>query len=142
MHDQAGQRWLWVFLSLQFLGYVFDAIWHGMLSGGVEPETARQMFRHLSTVHLPLYVGIASALIVTATALVRDIRRPELGIGVPVAFAGSLLSAGAEAWQAYSHLGRPADAVPVVGIVSFVGFLVVVAVRQAAATARHRHDQR
>lgn len=95
------------------------------------------MFRHLSTVHLPLYVGIASVLIFTTAALVRDIKRPTSGIGLPIAFAGSLLSAGAAAWNAYSQLRRDGHGAPVVGIVSFTGFLAVVAVQQASIAARH-----
>ena len=69
MQDRGARTWIWASLILQFLGYVLDVIWHGLLNPGVEPQTASEMARHLSTVHLPLYVGAASVLVSTSRAL-------------------------------------------------------------------------
>jgi len=113
-------------LILQFFGYVFDAIWHGLLSPGVEPTTAGEMVRHLGTVHLPLYIGAASVLVSTSRALVRQARRSASGIARPVAFAGAVLSAAAETWHAYSHLRLDTHTAPIAGGLSVVGFLMVV----------------
>jgi hypothetical protein len=46
--------WIWFALALRFLGYVVDAVWHGVLHPGAEPKPAAEMLRHLGTVHLPL----------------------------------------------------------------------------------------
>src|SRR5687768_16637072 len=98
MEDRMARTWIRASLILQFFGYVFDAVWHGLLKPGVEPTTVGDMVRHLSTVHLPLYVGAASVLISTSRTLLRQMRRSVTGIALPIAFAGSVLSAGAEAW--------------------------------------------
>jgi hypothetical protein len=120
------RTWVWISLILQFIGYVFDAVWHGLLYPGVEPATVGEMVRHLGTVHLPLYIGAASVLVSTSRALSRQIRRPAIGIALPTAWAGAVLSAAAEAWHAYSHLRLDTHGAPVAGILSVVGFLVVV----------------
>jgi len=62
MRDRSVRPWVWASLILQFLGYLFDAVWHGLLSPGVEPQTMGEMARHLATVHLPLYIGAASVM--------------------------------------------------------------------------------
>jgi hypothetical protein len=134
----------WIALILQFCGYVFDAAWHGLLHPGVEPATLAEMVRHLGTVHLPLYIGAASVLGSTAWALVDASRQSGPGIALPIAFGGALVSAGAEAWHAYSHLRLDTHSAPVAGILSVVGFLVVVVAMSLAAAARRRRvgDQR
>jgi hypothetical protein len=112
-------------LILQALGYVFDAAWHGLLNPGFEPATAAEMMRHLITVHLPLYIGAASVLASTAVALVHQARHSQGGKALPAAFAGAVISAGAEAWHAASHLRLDTHAGPIAGMLSFLGFLVV-----------------
>jgi len=67
MEDRSARTWIWASLILQFFGYVFDAVWHGLLSPGVEPTTVGEMVRHLGTVHLPLYIGAASVLVAPAS---------------------------------------------------------------------------
>ena len=138
MRDQSIRTWIWASLILQSLGYVLDAVWHGLLNPGVEPQTVGQMARHLSTVHLPLYTGAASVLASTSTALVRTSRRSPAGRALPIAFAGSVLSAGAEAWHAYSHLRLDTHSAPVAGTLSFIGFLVVVIAMSLSRRARRR----
>jgi len=126
MEDRSARRWVWVSLILQALGYVFDAIWHGLLHPGVEPTTVGDMVRHLGTVHLPLYLGAACVLVSTSRALLRQIRRAATGLALPIAVAGAVLSTAAEAWHAYAHLRLDTHSAPLAGTLSVVGFLVVV----------------
>src|SRR6266567_2749042 len=137
MEDRSARTWIWMSLILQFFGYVFDAIWHGLLSPGVEPTTAGEMVRHLGTVHLPLYIGAASVLVSTSRALVRQARRSASGIAMTVAFAGAVLSAAAEAWHAYSHLRLDTHSAPIAGALSVIGFFVVV-IAMAVSSGRWR----
>ena len=134
----SARRWIWGSLLVQFLGYVFDAVWHGLLNPGVEPQTTGEMARHLATVHLPLYVGAASVLASTSAALVQDLGRSAIGTALPVAVGGAALSAAGEAWHAYSHLRLDTHSAPVAGILSFVGFLVVVIAMTLSRRAGHR----
>ncbi len=126
------RTWVWLSLLLQGLGYAFDALWHGVLRPGVEPQTYEAMLRHLLTVHLVLYLGAASVLVSTAMLLARRRR------GAAVAFAGAVLSAGAEAWHAWSHLQLDTHAGPVAGTLSFVGFLVVLVAMAVSGRRRRR----
>jgi predicted membrane protein len=136
MQDRSARTWIWASLILQFFGYVFDIVWHGLLNPGVEPATVGEMVRHLSTVHLPLYIGAASVLVSTSSALLRQIRRSATGIALPIAVAGAVLSA-AEAWHAASHLRLDTHSAPVAGILSAIGFLVVV-IAMAVSHGRQR----
>jgi predicted membrane protein len=139
MQDQSARRWVWAALILQFLGYVLDVVWHGLLLNfRVEPTTVDEMVRHLGTSHLPLYIGAASVLVSTSRALLRQIRRSGTGIALPTAAAGALLSAGAEAWHAYAHLRRDTHSAPVAGTLSLSGFLVVVIAMSLSSGARRR----
>jgi hypothetical protein len=126
MRPRSARTWVWASLILQFLGYLFDAVWHGLLRPGVEPTTVGDMVRHLATVHLPLYIGAASVLVSTSGTLLRQVKRSATGIALPTAFGGALLSAGAEVWHAYSHLRLDTHSAPVAGTLSGIGFLAVV----------------
>ena len=95
MEDRSARRWVLVSLILQALGYVFDAVWHGLLRPGAEPTTVGDMVRHLSTVHLLLYLGAVSVLVSTSRALLRQIRRGAIGLALPIAVAGAVLVATA-----------------------------------------------
>ena len=136
MEHGSARTWIWIALGLQFVGYVFDAVWHGLVAPGVEPSTVAAMARHLVTVHLPLYVGATCVVVATVTALARATRR---GIALPVACVGALVSAGAEAWHAASHLRRDTHHAPLAGALSFVGFLVVVVAMSLSSWAERRH---
>ena len=137
MRDRSVRPWVWASLILQFLGYLFDAVWHGLLSPGVEPQAMGEMARHLATVHLPLYIGAASVLVSTSMALARTTRRAA-GFALPVALAGAVLSAAGEAWHAYSHLQMDTHSAPVAGSLSFIGFLVVVIAMSLSRRGRRR----
>jgi hypothetical protein len=138
MEDRSARTWIWASLGLQLLGYVFDAAWHGLLNHGTEPQTVGEMVWHLGTVHLPLYVGAASVLVSTSTALVRRAERAPIGVALPVAVAGEWLSAGAEAWHAYAHLRLDTHSAPIAGMLSFIGFLAAVLAMASARWAGRR----
>ena len=133
MNTQSIRAWIWASLALQFVGYVIDVVWHGLLQPGVEPTTVDEMARHLGTVHLALYIGAVSVLISTARAFLR-----RHGPTVSIAFAGAVLSAGAEAWHASSHLRLDTHSAPVAGILSVIGFLVALVAMSLSGRARRR----
>jgi uncharacterized membrane protein YgdD (TMEM256/DUF423 family) len=141
MEDRAARRWIWAMVVVQLAGYVFDAVWHGLIRPGVEPHTVEEMAVHLVTVHLPLYVGAGGVLIAVLAALVRASRRGAVGAALPIALVGSVVSAGAEAWHALSHLQMDTQHAPVAGTLSFVGFLVVVAALRSSSGRHHRADR-
>src|SRR5262245_24071739 len=104
-------RLIWGAVAIQFLGYVIDVAWHGLLGPDGEPATRADMLRHLATVHLPLYVGAAAVLTSTGLALWRR-RRDTGGGALAVAFSGAVLSAAGEAWHAASHLRLDTHSAP------------------------------
>jgi cytochrome bd-type quinol oxidase subunit 2 len=132
--------WIWAALALQFAGYVFDALWHGVLRRGVEPATVAEMMRHLSTVHLPLYLGAIAVLVCTVRALAHRVRRAAPGWALPTACAGAAISVASEGWHAYSHLQLDTHSAPIAGIASVVGFVVAVAATFAAARQEERRE--
>jgi len=138
MGDRSARRWVWASLILQALGYGFDAVWHGLLHPGVEPTTMGAMVRHLGTVHLPLYIGAVSVLVSTSRALLRQSRRAAPSLALPIAVAGAMLSAAAEAWHAYAHLHLDTHSAPIAGVLSVIGFLVVIIAMALSRGARRR----
>src|SRR5262249_42741039 len=123
---------------LQFLGYVIDVLWHGVVFPGAEPRTKGDMVRHLATVHLPLYVGAASVFVSTSTLFLRRLRRSTPGTPLSIAFAGAVVSAGAEAGHAYSHLQLDTHSGPVAGTLSIIGFVVVIIAMSVCSRSRGR----
>src|SRR5262245_57627251 len=98
------RRWIWAAVAVQVVGLAVDAVWHGLLHPDFEAVTPDQMAAHLSTVHLPIYIGVVGVLLTTAWALVDRARRPTPGMALPVALAGAVISTAGEAWHAYGHL--------------------------------------
>lgn len=125
LRRRTPRTWIWAALGVQFAGTVFDFAWHG-LNPDFKASTVREMVTHLSTVHLPIYVGVLSVLLTTAWALVEQTRRSNTGFALPVAFMGALISAAGEGWHAYTHLQLSAHSGPIAAATSFVGFIVVV----------------
>jgi hypothetical protein len=125
-------------LTVQLFGLAFDAVWHVLLHPDFEAATVNQMVSHLSTVHLPLYIGVLSVLVSTAWALNNQMRRSKIGVALPVAFAGALVSAAGEIWHAYTHLQLSTHSGPIAGVTSSFGFIVVVTALWLAG----RHDRR
>ena len=142
------RRWIWAALTLQFFGLAFDAVWHGLLNPDFEAVTVGQMVTHLSTVHLPIYIGVLSVLVSTAWALVDQKRRSKTGGPLLVAFAGAVLSAAGEIWHAYTHLQLSTHSGAIAGSLSFVGFIVVVTALWLTGrgsrrnTLEHRYERR
>ena len=130
---QTARRWIWAALAVQLGGLVYDAVWHGLLHPGVEPQTRREMVAHLVTVHLPLYIGVLSVFVTTGWAFAEAMRRSRAGVAWWVALAGALLSTVGEASHAVMHLQLDAHAGAVAGSLSPIGLLLV-----AAATWRAR----
>lgn len=131
MYENIRQRngslkWIWAALAVQLGGLAFDAIWHGLLNPDFEATTVEEMVRHLTTVHLPLYIGVLSVLVATAWALVAQIRRSKIGVGLSVALAGALVSTAGEIWHAYTHLQLSTHSGAIAGVTSSFGFIVVV----------------
>ena len=123
---------IWAALGLQLVGYFVDVAWHGLVPLDAEPATRRDMMIHLITVHAMLYIGAACVLIMIARAMVHRASRSAildapyaLAVGpLAVALAGAVVSAGAEAWHASSHLHLDIKHASVAGVLSLVGYLV------------------
>ena len=124
------RAWVWTFVGVQVAGVALDAIWHGLLHPDFEPRTFAETVRHLTTVHLLLYLGVLGLAAATAWALFRRPRPPGSGIALPMAFAGALLQLGGEIWHAAVHLQlRPS---PFPELVGFAGLAVVIGATIAA----------
>ncbi len=117
---------IWAALGVQLAGLIVDIVWHALHSD-FEARTVEQMLVHLGTVHIPIYVGVLCVMLATAWALVDQARRPPIGAGFSVAFVGALVSAAGETWHASLHLRLDTHGAPVAGVISFAGFLIVVA---------------
>jgi hypothetical protein len=124
-HRSTLRRLIWASLALELAGLMFDVFWHA-----VHPEfaaaTRTEMIEHLSSVHLPIYIGVFCVVLTTALALLDQIERSERDAAMPIAFAGALISAAGESWHAYTHLQLYTHGGPLAASVSFFGFLVVV----------------
>jgi hypothetical protein len=123
---------------VQVAGLAFDVVWHGVIDPGFEAVTVAEMARHLLTVHLPIYIGVASVLLSTVWALVADARRSAVGVALPVACAGAVLAIAGEAWHAYTHLQLSTHGGPIAAATSFLGLLVVA----GALWLERRHGRR
>ncbi|HET8533298.1 MAG TPA: hypothetical protein VL422_09425 [Miltoncostaea sp.] len=128
---QRGRSWIWAAVIVEIIGLAVDALWHGVLSPDVEPRTHAEMVRHLATVHLVLYVGVAMIFVATVSALVEQARRGGVGLALPVAVVGAAVQLGGEIWHAYSHLRFQPNPLP--ELAGFVGLAVVIAATLASA---------
>jgi hypothetical protein len=133
-----ARRWLWAAVALQLGGFLYDAVWHGLLHPGGEPQTRHAMVIHLGTVHLPLYAGVLSVFVMTLWALVDEIRRSSAPRAWWVAAFGALLSLVGEAWHAVTHLQLDTHAGAVAGSLSPVGLILVVAALWRAGRVARR----
>jgi hypothetical protein len=128
---QRGWSWIWAAVIVEIIGLAVDALWHGVLSPDVEPRPHAEMVRHLATVHLVLYVGVAMIFASTVSALVEQARRGDVGIALPVAVVGAAVQLGGEIWHAYSHLRFRPNPLP--ELAGFVGLAVVIAATLSSA---------
>ena len=120
------RSWIWVALIVQWIGWIYDAAWHELISPHFEATTRPEMMRHLRTIHVPLYIGVALTLLATAWALIDHVRRREHGMAIPIAFAGAVIQVVGESWHAYSHLHLNPHIAPITYSLSFIGMLIVV----------------
>ena len=125
VHRRTLRGLIWASLALQLGGLVYDVFWHALHSG-FGPTTRAEMLEHLSTVHLPIYLGVLCVVLTTAMALFRQISLGDHGVALPIAFVGALISAAGETWHAYKHLQLATHGGPLAAAVSFLGFVVVV----------------
>jgi hypothetical protein len=131
---------IWAALGVELAGQAFDIAWHA-LNPAFNATTVREMAWHLGTVHFPIYAGVACVLLATVWALLDGIRRSRIGVALPIAFVGALVSAGGESWHAYEHLQLSTHAGPIAAAISFGGFIVVVAALWSSRRGeRHRAD--
>ena len=119
------RSWIWIALIVQWIGLVYEALWHGHIRPDFEATTVREMTHHLSTVHVPLYLGVALTFLATAWVLVDQLRRGGRGVAMPIAFAGAVVQVAAEIWHASSHLQMSTHLAPLAGSLSFLGMLIV-----------------
>jgi hypothetical protein len=132
-----GRSWIWAAVIVEIIGVSVDAVWHGLLGSEAEPQTRREMVRHLATVHLVLYAGVVMLFLATAWAVRHSGGRRALAI----AFAGAALQLAGEVWHAYSHLQFWPNPFP--ELAGFVGLAVaIVATVVAGRTARGAMTER
>ena len=133
---EAWRRWIWTFVVVQLIELGLDAVWHGALSRGVEPETFAEMVRHLATVHLPLYIGVLGLFVSAIWAAADPGQRAETGLALPLIVAGATVQLAGEVWHAYSHLTFRPNPFP--ELAGFIGLVVVIGATIVAG--RHRGD--
>jgi len=129
--QQRGRSCIWAAVIVEIIGLTIDALWHGVVSPDVEPRTHAEMVRHLATVHLVLYVGVAMLFVSTVWALIEQARRGSIGVALPVAVVGAAMQLGGEVWHAYSHLQSRPNSLP--ELAGFVGLGAVIAATVASA---------
>ena len=131
---RAWRRWIWTFVIVQLIGLGLDAVWHGALSRGVEPETLGAMVRHLATVHLPLYIGVLGLFVTAIWAAADPGRRAAAGLTLPLVVVGATVQLAGEIWHAYSHLTFRPNPFP--ELAGLLGLVVVIGATIVAGRAR------
>jgi hypothetical protein len=119
------RKWIWLAVSVQILGLLFDFLWHG-LNPTFAASTVNAMARHLRTVHLVVYIGVASVLLTTTWATLDQMRHGNVSRVLRLAFTGAVISAVGEAWHAYVHLRLSTHSGPIAEAVSFLGLIIVI----------------
>jgi len=143
MKPETPRFWVWAFVIVQLVGLGIDAVWHGLLHPGFEPETLGEMVRHLAAVHLPLYVGVGGLLVSTAWAALADARRSGISRAPLLALAGAVVQTVGEAWHAYSHLAMRPNPIPeLVGLIGFVVAIIATFISGRAARPSPGHGFR
>lgn len=134
---ETGRSWIWAAMVVEVVGLSIDAVWHGLVGSEFEPQTRREMLRHLATVHLVLYAGVVMLFLATGWTA----RHSRGGRAIVIAFAGAAVQLAGEVWHAASHLqGQPN---PFPELAGFVGLAVaIVATVVAGRTARGAMTER
>jgi hypothetical protein len=55
---RTARAWIRAALVFQFTGLVFDGVWHGLVTPGVEPSTFHEMQVHLAVTSAPRAAGV------------------------------------------------------------------------------------
>jgi hypothetical protein len=140
MKLETPRFWIWAFVIVQLVGLAVDALWHGLLHPGFEPQTSGEMIGHLVTVHLPLYIGVTGLLISTAWAALAHARRSGISRAPLLAVGGAVVQTVGEAWHAYSHLAMRPNPIP--EIVGFAGLVIaVIATFTSGRSVGHSPDR-
>ena len=130
---------IWAAVTVEIIGLAIDALWHGVLAAEVEPQTRVEMARHLASVHLVLYVGIAALFVATAWALVDQVWNGGAGVAPAIAFAGATMQVIGEIWHATSHLHL--QPYPTPELAGFVGLALAMVATAVAGRRARRVDQ-
>ncbi len=140
MKPETPRFWIWAFVIIQLVGLAIDALWHGLLHPGFEPQTFGEMVRHLVAVHLPLYIGVVGLLVSTAWALLAQARQSGITLAPLLAAAGAAVQTAGEAWHAYAHLEMRPNPIP--EAVGFGGPVVaIIATYASGRGAQHAADR-
>ena len=130
---------IWAAVTVEIIGLAIDALWHGLLAAEVEPQTRVEMVRHLASVHLVLYVGVAALFLATAWALVDQVRHGAAGVAPSLAFAGGTIQVIGEIWHAASHLHLQPNPTP--ELAGFVGLALAMVATAVAGRRARRIDR-
>jgi hypothetical protein len=130
---------IWAAVTVEIIGLAIDALWHGLLAAEVEPQTRVEMVRHLASVHLVLYVGVAALFLATAWALVDQVRHGAAGVAPSLAFAGGTIQVIGEVWHATSHLHLQPNPTP--ELAGFVGLALAMVATAVAGRRARRIDR-
>jgi hypothetical protein len=137
------RTYVWAAVTVEIMGLAIDALWHGVLAAEVEPQTRVEMVRHLASVHLVLYVGVAALFLTTAWALVDQVRLGGPGVAsitlAGIAFAGATMQGIGEIWHAASHLHLQPNPTP--ELAGFVGLALAIVATTVAGRRARRLDQ-
>ena len=140
MKLDTSRFWIWAFVIVQLVGLAVDAFWHWLLHPDFEPQTFGEMVRHLVTVHLLLYIGVAGLLVSTAWVALALARRSGISRVPLLAVGGSVVQTVGEAWHAYSHLAMRPNPLP--ELVGFVGLVItIIATITSGRGTRHSADR-
>lgn len=119
------RAFIWVAVIVQVLTFAWEGLWHGVLNPEFErAPTVEAMRHHLSTVHIPFYVGIVALLAATTWALVAHIRRRGTGFAIPLVFAMAVGQVIGQVWDAVEHL-RLSHGGPIAWTLIVLGFIGV-----------------
>ena len=134
-----ARTYIWAAVTVEIIGLAIDALWHGLLAAEVEPQTRVEMVRHLASVHLVLYAGVAAMFLATAWALVDQVRHGGAGVAPSIAFAGATIQVIGEVWHAASHLHLQPNPTP--ELAGFVGLALAMVATAVAGRRARRIDR-
>jgi hypothetical protein len=95
---------VWAALALEVIGFGIDAVFHGAVDPHFEGTSRSEMLRHLQTVHLVFFLGVAALALSTAAAFATAVGERR-GVGLAaLALAGALIQVWGQSWDVYAHM--------------------------------------